>query len=195
MSSSRLIEKDCNLDLTQRDMCSAVSNNQVANDPDPPSNASIKSLKKVFVTDMTLGSRHLGSYILVRLHTSEHLHLGIGAGVDETENIVGVRVIPQNGKQVYNEYLGDAEFMIIKEPLYIAYPEGSGGYIPIYHISDVVALSPSDPSLPQKWKLQVERTMDEWRLVGNQAVREGKFYNAINWLVEPQVKGPGDTLC
>lgn len=195
MSPSRLIENDCNLDLTQRDMCSAVSNSQVANDTYPPSNASIKSLNKVFVTDMTFGSQHLGFFILVRLHASEHLSLGIGVGVDEIGNSVGIRIIPQNGQQVYNEYLGDAEFIIIKEPLYIPYPERSAGYISIYHISDVVAISPSDPSLPQKWRLQVEMTMDEWKLVGNQAVREGKFYNAIKWLVEPQVKGPGDTLC
>ena len=137
---------------------------------------------------MTLESQHHGSYILVRITPSENLGSGIGIGVDEIGNVVGVRMIPQDGQQVYNEYLGDAKFLYIKEPLYIAYPQSSAGYISIYHISDVVALSPHDPRLPQRWQSQAKMTTDEWRLVGNQAVREKKFYSAINWFVKTQAK-------
>lgn len=187
MSPSRIIEDDCNIDLVHKDKCSTVRKQQAqlwAHETYPPSTASIQTLNKIFLNDMTLESQHQGSYILVQLHPNENLRLGIGIGVDEIGNVVGVRMILQNGQQVYNEYLGDAKFLIIKEPLYIAYPESPAGYISIYHISDVVVLSSSDPRLPQKWKLQVDMTTDEWRLVGNKAVREKKFYNAINWFVK-----------
>lgn len=197
MSPSKVIESDCNLDPVQKDMCSTEGNQQVhlwANGTYPPSTAPIKTLNKVFVTDMTLGSLHRGSYILVQLNSSENLDSGIGIGVDEIGNVVGIRMIPQNGHEVYNESLGGAEFLIIKEPLYIAYPEGFAGYISIFHISDVVALSSSNPRLPQKLKMQIEMTTDEWRLVGNQAVREKKFYIAINWFVKTSTR-PGQNIC
>lgn len=187
MSPSRIIEDDYDINLAQKDKCSTVRKQQAqlwANETYPPSTASIQTLNKILLNDMRLESQHQGSYVLVQLHPNENLRLGIGVGVDEIGNVVGVRMIPQNGQHVYNEYLGEAKFLIIKEPLYIAYPESSAGYISIYHISDVLPLSSSDPRLPQKWKSQVEMTTDEWRLVGNQAVREKKFYNAIDWFVK-----------
>lgn len=158
-----------------------------------PSTAPINTLNKVFVTEMVLESQHRGCYVLVRLDPSQSLASGIGIGHDEIGNIVGFRIMLQNGQQVYNEYLGDAQVIIIKEPLYVALPESSAGYISIYHISDVVVLSHSDPRLPQIWTLHVEKTMDEWRLVGNQAVREKRFHNAINWFVKREPKRPSDT--
>lgn len=183
MSPSKTIENECNLDPVQKERCSSVGEKKASlstNHTYPPSTASIKSLDKVFVADMILNSQHRGSYTLVRLDPNENLGSGIGIGVDETGNAVGIRMILQNGHQVYNEYLGDAKFLIIKEPLYKSLPGTSAGYISVFHISDVMALSHSDPRLPQWWKLQVEMTTDKWRLVGNQAVREKKFYSAIS---------------
>ena len=190
MCPTKIID-DCNLDLVEKETGSAAEKNpghSWGNETYPPSTASKETLNKVFVTDMTLESQHHGSYILVRIHPTENLGSGIAIGVDEIGNVVGVRMIPQDGQQVYNEYLGDAKFLYIKEPLYIAYPQSSAGYISIYHIWDVMALSPHDPRLPQRWKSQAKMTTDEWRLLGNQAVREKKFYSAINWFVKAQAK-------
>lgn len=188
MSPSRIIENECDvLDIVQKDSYSAVENQQAdlwGKETCPHSTASIESLNKISVIDLILNSQNRGSYVLVRLIPKDNLASGTGIGVDEIGNMVGFQIIPQDGQQVYNEHLGAAKFLIIKEPLYIAYPESSAGYISIYHISDVVALSPGDPRIPQQWKVQVQMSMKEWRLAGNQAVREKKFYDAIIWLVK-----------
>lgn len=193
-----MIENDCDLDPVQKNICNSVGEKKAplsTNHTYPPSTASIKTLDKVFVADMILDSQHRGFYTLVRLDPNENISSGIGIGVDETGNVVGIRMILQNGHQVYNEYLGDAKFLIIKEPLYMALPGTSAGYISVYHISDVVVLSHNDPRLPQWWKLQVDMTTDKWRVVGNQAVREKKFYSAISWYVKSQAKQPSITMC
>ena len=125
MCPSKIMD-DCDLDLVEKESGSAMrkkSGHLWGNETHPPSTASIATLKKVFVTDMTLESQHRGSCILVRITPCENLGSGIGIGVDEIGNVVGVRMIPQDGQQVYNEYLGDAKFLYVKEPLYIAYPK------------------------------------------------------------------------
>ncbi|MCJ1470935.1 hypothetical protein MMC07_009583 [Pseudocyphellaria aurata] len=181
--SPSIVENDSDvLDLVQMDSYGVVGKQQAelwAKELYPPSVASIESLNKVSVMDMILNSRNPGSYVLVRLTPTKTLPLGLGVGADETGNMVGIQILPQDGQQVYNEYLGGAEFLIIKEPLYIAYPKSSAGYVSVYHISDVVALLPGDPRIPQGWKSKVQISMKEWRLAGNQAVREKNFYDAI----------------
>ncbi len=150
----------------------------------PPSVAPIDKLKKVFLEDMRADLHHRGSYILIQIADCLPFRGGVIVADDEKGNVVAVRILHQDGKQIYNEYWGNAKFLIIKEPFLEAVRGSSMCSITVHHVTDVLAISPGDPRLPMKWHLCTVMTADVWRQVGNKAVREKQFYQAIDWSVK-----------
>ena len=114
------------------------------------------------------------------------LRAGLGFAFDEERNCIAIRILHQDGQNTYNERLGVVEFLIIKEPFYKALPDNSTAFVGIYHISDMIALSPGE-FYPKTWEKEIDMTTDELKLAGNQAVKEKKFHTAIDlWVLHKQ---------
>lgn len=165
-------------------MCSPLKENQTSlwiHDPYPPSISPLEKLNKIFVSDMIMGSHHRGSFILLHIDSKSAFSKGFSSAFDEMGNILFVRILHQDGEHIYNENLGEPRFLIVKEPYYKELEGTSDGFVMIYHITDIIALSPGDPCMPQIWERQIDMTADELRLAGNQAVKGKEYYTAIKW--------------
>lgn len=149
----------------------------------PPSTTPIHKLKRIFLKDLSLDFHHRGCYALVQIKPGLPFSGGVAIVDDEKGDFAGVRIVDQDGKRIYNESWGCAKFLIIKEPFYVAVSRSSVGCITVHHVTDVVVILSNDSRLPKGWRLRTEKSVDEWRQVGNKAVSEKQFHLAIDWLV------------
>lgn len=150
----------------------------------PPSTAPIHKLKRIFLKDLNLDFHHRGCYVLVQINPCLPFSGGVVVVDDEKGNLSGVRIVHQDGQRTYNESWGCAKFLVIKEPFYRAVSKSSIGCITVHHVTDVVVVLLNDPRLPKNWQLRTEKSVDEWRQLGNKAVSEKQFHLAIDWSVQ-----------
>lgn len=163
--------------------CKALWASSWLSDSYPPSTAPIHKLNRIFLKDLNLDLHHRGSYVLVQITSRLPFSGGVAVVDDEKGDLSCVRIVHQDGKRTYNGSWGCAKFLIIKEPFYRAVSRSSMGCITVHHVTDVVVVSLNDPRLPKNWQLRTEKSVDEWRQLGNNAVSEKQFHLAIDWSV------------
>lgn len=164
--------------------CKALWASSWLSDSYPPSTAPIHKLKRIFLKDLNLDSHHRGCYVLVQINPCLPFSGGVVVVDDEKGDLSGVRIVHQDGQRTYNESWGCAKFLVIKEPFYRAVSKSSIGCITVHHVTDVVVVLLNDPRLPKNWQLRTEKSVDEWRQLGNKAVSEKQFHLAIDWSVQ-----------
>lgn len=148
-----------------------------------PSTTPIRKLKRIGLKDLNLDLHNRGCYVLVKINPSIPFSGGVAIVIDQEESLAGVRIVHQDGKRTYNDSWGLAKYLIIKEPFYIAIPRSPIGCITVHHLTDVVVVLLEDQRLPKHWQLRAEKSVDEWRQIGNKAVIEKQYHLAIDWLV------------
>lgn len=150
----------------------------------PPSTTPIRELKRICLKDLSIDSHHRGCYVLVQINPSLPFSGGVAVVGDQGGHFACVRIVHQDGKRTYNESWGQAKFLIFKEPFYVAITRGSMGYITVHHITDVIVVSLNDSSLPKNWQMRSDKSVDEWKQVGNKAVSEKQYHLGIDWSVK-----------
>lgn len=166
------------------DICKDTGASTWLSDSYFPSTTPIRKLKRIGLKDLSLDLHHRGCYVLVKINLSLPFSGGVAVVSDQEENFAGVRIVHQDGKRKYNESWGLAKFLIIKEPFYVAISRSSIGCVTVHHLTDVFVVPLDDQRLPKHWHLREERSVDEWKQVGNKAVIEKQHHLAIDWLVQ-----------
>lgn len=148
-----------------------------------PSTTPIRKLKRIGLKELSLNLHHRGCYVLVKINPSIPFGGGVAVVIDQEESLAGVRMVHQDGKRTYNDSWGMAKYLIIKEPFYVAIPRSSIGCITVHHLTDVFVVPLDDQRLPKHWQLRAEKSVDEWRQIGNKAVIGKQYHLAIDWFV------------
>lgn len=172
------------LENNSSDGCKDIRASSWLADSYPPSTTPIRELKRICLKDLSLDLHHRGCYVLVQINPSLPFSGGVAVIGDQEGNFAGVRIVHQDGKRTYNESWGYARFLIIKEPFYVAISRSSMGCITVHHVTDVVVVTVGDSRLPKNWQSHIDKSVDEWKKVGNKAVSEKQFHLAIDWLVQ-----------
>lgn len=172
------------LENNSSDICKDLWASSWLSDSYPPSTTPIRELKRIRLKDLSLGLHHRGCYVLVQINPTVPFSGGVAVVSDQEENVAGLRIVHQDGKRTYNESWGYAKYLIIKEPFYVPISRSSMACITVHHVTDVVVVALNDSRLPKNWQLRAEKSVDEWKQVGNKAVSEKQFHLAIHWLVQ-----------
>lgn len=149
-----------------------------------PSVASFKDLKKVLLKDLRLETHHRGSYLLLRAVTPPVRMTAIMSIMeDETDDVVMFQLYQQEDEEIRRarDIVRDKAVCIIKEPYYKVTADGDYG-LRIDHVSDVIWLHENDEKVPSQWRPQIsqlDKTADEWKREGNDAMKAEKFTDAI----------------
>ena len=144
-----------------------------------PSIAPLEELKKIFIKDLRLETNHRGDYLLLRLITHPARMTAIMAIVeDEREDAVLLQLYQQDDKKVRpaTSILKHNDIVIIKEPYFKVIGDGEYG-LRVDHVSDLVRIELCDERVPRQWTPRVvdlDKTVDDWKLEGNEATMELK---------------------
>ncbi|PVH95834.1 hypothetical protein DM02DRAFT_689255 [Periconia macrospinosa] len=152
--------------------------------PYPPCITPVAELKNVTMRELRLETRHKGTRLLLKAITQSHRIGGIVAATQDTRGDAAAVVMyhqqPENVRRAV-DILGKGSVILVKEPYFEVV--GPGQYrIRVDHLSDVVFLEKNDPRVPKAWRskaLGSEKTADAYRLKGNEAVEQNKFWEAI----------------
>jgi len=152
--------------------------------PYQPSTAPLEKLKQMFVKDLRLETHHRGHYLLLRSITTPNRMTAIMAIVeDEMKDAVMLQLYQQDDKmdRPATSILNQDDVFFIKEPYFKVMADGEYG-LRVDHVSDLVKVEPRDQRVPSQWSPRVlilDKTADDWRLEGNDAMRRQRYWIAI----------------
>lgn len=150
----------------------------------PPSTTSLVDLEPIDISSLRLETHHLGKVLVVRT-------FGHPTRIQAVQNAVEDGYGGVDRLAVYNEdpamtpgqILPKGLIFAIKEPFYKGTADG-GFTIRVDHPSDLVRLSPADPSVPKAFRIAVNLTAShdatQWKTMGNDAFRRKDYIEAQN---------------
>ena len=152
--------------------------------PYPPSVASFRTLKKLYIKDLQLETHHRGSYSLLRVATPPVIMTAVMTVMEDEEND---GVVFQLYQQEDNDFRPGEEAVrvqrvcIVKEPYFKVMNDGGYG-LRVDHLSDVIWLSPDDERIPRGWRApssEFEKTAEALKEEGNLALKAGRLNIAV----------------
>jgi tetratricopeptide (TPR) repeat protein len=152
--------------------------------PYQPSTTPLEKLKQMFIEDLRLETHHRGSYLLLRSITPPNRMTAIMAIVeDEMKDAVMLQLYQQDDKidRSATSILNQNDVFLVKEPYFKIMADGDYG-LRVDHVSDLVKIEPRDQRVPLQWSprvLNLDKTASDWKLEGNDAMRERKYWIAI----------------
>ncbi len=167
-------------------MTSGLTNMHSSFVPPPyqPSTASLEKLKQMFVKDLRLETHHRGNYLLLRSITPPNRMTAIMAIVeDEMKDAVLLQLFQQSDEmdRPATSILKQDDVFLVKEPYFKVMADGNYG-LRVDHVSDFVKIEPLDQRVPLHWSPRVlifDKTADDWKLEGNDAMRRQDYWAAI----------------
>ena len=98
---------------------------------------------------------------------------------DKTKDAVVVQLYQQDIKmdRPATSILDQNDVFIVKEPYFKVMADGDYG-LRVDHVSDLVKVEPYDQRVPLQWSLQIsilDKTADDWKVEGNNAMRRQKY--------------------
>ena len=150
-----------------------------------PSITPLEELKKLYIDDLSPGTHHRGSYILLRAITpSIRMAVTITIMEDEKEDVVTLHFYHlEEGAYPTAGSIQEGAVCIVKEP-WIVLSKNGAYVVRVDHISDVTWLSKADSRIPLAWQPQENfafKTAKQWKDDGNDAMRAGKLHGAVEW--------------
>ena len=150
-----------------------------------PSVTPFEELKKLYIDDLSPGTHHRGSYILLRAITpSIRMAVTITIVEDEKEDVFTFHFYHlEEGAYPTAGSIQEGSVCIIKEPWIVLSRDGAY-VIRVDHISDVIWLPNVDSRRPLAWQPQESgtiKTAKQWKDDGNDAMKAGKLHEAVEW--------------
>jgi hypothetical protein len=136
------------------------------------------------VAELQLETHHRGKYLLVKCLTPSRKLGAIMAIVeDQDEDCVLLQLYGREheSERPASEILTEGMIIAIKEPYFKV--NSTGGYsVRVDHVGDILWLSDHDELVPAKWGpalLEVDKPASKWKDEGDEAMREKKYWDAI----------------
>ena len=150
-----------------------------------PSVTPLEALDKLYIDDLSPGTHHRGSYILLRAITpSIRMAVTITIVEDEKEDVVTFHFYHlEEGDYPTAGMIQEGSVCIIKEPWVVLSRDGAY-VVRVDHVSDVIWLPKVDSRRPLAWQPQENgtiKTAKQWKDDGNDAMRAGKLHRAVEW--------------
>ena len=145
----------------------------------------LQELKKLYIDDLSPGTHHRGSYILLRAITpSIRMAVTITIVEDEKEDVFTFHFYHlEEGAHPTAGSIQEGSVCIIKEPWIVLAKDGTY-VVRVDHVSDVIWLPKADSRRPLAWQPQDSsaiKTAKQWKDDGNDAMRAGKLHGALEW--------------
>ncbi|EPS45106.1 hypothetical protein H072_902 [Dactylellina haptotyla CBS 200.50] len=153
---------------------------EVEVEPYAPSVEKLEGLKKIFIEDLTMQTRHHGTIVFLRTITDmKRLVTDCAIVEDEKGEATQLQVFNLGGNTNLQELFPKGQIVAIKESMY-RYSNTSIPSIRVDHFTDMVFLDGDDPMVPEKWVVPaLDMTAEEFMDLGNKCLKEGKTKDAI----------------
>lgn len=151
-----------------------------------PSTTSWEELKKIFIKDLRLETHHRGNYVLLRAITHPNRMTALMAIVeDEREDAVMLQLYqqPEEEDRPAVSVIEEGDVVLVKEPYFKIMSDGSYG-LRVDHVSDLVPIEADSNMVPEQWCSRVfdlERTADDCKVEGNDAMKRKEYWRATKW--------------
>jgi len=135
------------------------------------------------ISELKLETHHVGRYLLARVIKTAHEKLRMMVVIqDESDGAVFMQFCNQEEERdrAAVTILDEGMVLTIKQPYFMIL--GNRLYLlRVDHVSDLLPLESGDARIPECWYFnKMTRSVPQWKNVGNNAVKEGKYWQAIN---------------
>lgn len=151
-----------------------------------PSTTPLSELTKIKVWDLRHKTRHVGSYLIVRLIAPASRTDAVLTIVEDENGLASdARLFNYGvaGGNVLKEPLLPGDVLLLKEPYVELQPGSKNPNLRLDHPSDVVRLRPHDERVPMQWRVPLTaalETAEAWKWRANELFRLGRFHAAID---------------
>ncbi|UJR24077.1 hypothetical protein I4U23_027045 [Adineta vaga] len=150
-----------------------------------PCTQPLSSLQRISLTDLVIEIVHRGKYLLLRTIIQPKKIVEIKTIVEDPEGNVEVfELYNQNPDRSHKDVIPNDSIIILKEPYYKISP-GGGTALRCDHPTDLIFLDTNDILVQTiNWKTETPKihkiqTAAEYKTLGNDCFKQGKFYEAI----------------
>ncbi|KAF3923141.1 hypothetical protein ABW20_dc0107877 [Dactylellina cionopaga] len=143
----------------------------------------VEKLTKIYIDDLKLETRHRDEVVFVRTIVDAKRLTSVSTIVeDENGDVTQLQVFNMGRRVDLEEAFPKNQIIAIKEPLFM-FSSTAVPSIRVDHISDMVMLHCDDVSVPKAWSCadEIKRTADDFKNIGNQAMKIGKTGEALKW--------------
>jgi hypothetical protein len=151
----------------------------------PPCTQPLSSLQRISLTDLVLETVHHGKCLLLRTIVNPKQIVAIATVVEDPEgNVEVLQLFNQNPNRSYTDIIPNDSIIVLKEPYYKISAQGETS-LRCDHPTDLIFLDANDPVVQGlKWKTGTPKaykilTANEYKTLGNDYFKQGKFYEAI----------------
>ncbi|KAI5200677.1 hypothetical protein E4T38_06461 [Aureobasidium subglaciale] len=154
----------------------------IVSEPYPPSHASLQTLTKINLSDLSLEAHHYGSFLLLRTfgHSTDVSKIQTFMPVeDETGDVDRIAILNFGLVSWPERYLPAGVVLAIKEPFYSSVSEDLAMALCVYHPSDIIFLEIDHSLFPSAWQSSAQPKLAmKWKFEGNQALKEKDYIKA-----------------
>ena len=150
-----------------------------------PCTQPLSYLQRISLTDLVLETVHRGKYLLLRTIVHPKKIVGIKTIVEDPNgNVEFVELYNQNPSRSHEDIIPNDSIIILKEPYYKISVQGETS-LSCDHPTDCIFLDANNPIVQDlNWKTGTPKihkilTAAEYKTLGNDYFKQGKFYEAI----------------
>ena len=151
----------------------------------PPCTQPLSCLQQISLTDLVLETVHRGKYLLLRTIVHPKKIAEIKTIVEDPNGAVEVLVLyNQNPNRSYKDIIPNDSIIVLKEPYYTISNQDEIS-LRCDHPTDLIFLDANNPIVQDlEWKTGTPKihkilTATEYKTLGNDYFKQGKFYEAI----------------
>ena len=142
----------------------------------------VAELKRITIRDLQLETHHRGTYLLLQSLTPPNRMTGIMALMeDENGDAVLLQLYQQEDEEVRKatDIVNVGTVLLVKEPYFKVMGDGRYG-LRVDHVSDILRVE-GDENIPEAWRTGYRSgtSAESWKTQGNQAMSEGRYWDAI----------------
>ncbi|KAK6352284.1 hypothetical protein TWF730_009114 [Orbilia blumenaviensis] len=151
-------------------------------EPYPPSRKSLSDLESITLKDLRMETRHSGNKIFVKTVCPAKRIVSVSVIVEDENGNPGQLQIFNLGRKVdLGEFLPVGQILCVKEPLFKISTTAIQS-LRVDHPSDLALMEEDDEEVPEVWRVEnMARSVEDYKDIGNKAVRAGKLAEAIKW--------------
>lgn len=150
----------------------------------PPCVTPIAQLRRIMIKDFQLETHHRDTCLLLRSITPPSRMTAIMALMeDENGDVMMLQLYQQEDEdtRAAMDIIDVGTLLLIKEPYFKVMGDGEYG-LRVDHLSDIIHLEKNDDRIPDAWQprlIEIERSAESLKRKGNQAIQEGRYWDAI----------------